>query len=92
MREGADDETLADNHTPGGRDGAAEYEPADQSGGEGAADDELGDRQPNAGRREGADDGPAMKQELSDDLLFNCKNLKCFLCRVPLLLSNCLVT
>ena len=33
-----------------------------------------------------------MKQELSDDLLFNCKNLKCFLCRVPLLLSNCLVT
>ena len=79
MREGADDETLADNQTPGGREGAAEYEPADQSGGEGAADDELGDRQPNAGRREGADDGPAMKQELADDLLFNCKNLKCFL-------------
>ena len=48
-REGADDETLADNQTPGGREGAAEYEPVDQSGGEGAADDELGGRQPNAG-------------------------------------------
>ena len=64
---------------PGSREGAAEYEPADQSGGEGAADDELGDRQPNAEGLECADDGPTMKQELSDDLLFNCKKLKCFL-------------
>ena len=61
---------------PGGREGAAVDELADQLGGEGAADDELGSRQPNAGRRASADDGPAVKQELADDLLFT---MKCFL-------------
>ena len=49
QREGADDEKLADNQTPRGREGAAEDEPADKPGSEGAADDELGGRQPNAG-------------------------------------------